>query len=92
MPLPNQIFERASDIGLFASCIRNPCGKRLWSFHLNADDIIYVPQFGTYRPLEAIIDHIPEYKALWFLDAYDQEQYDDLLPKSFSTLKWIWTG
>jgi len=54
----------------------------LWSFHLNADDIIYLPQFDTYRPIEAIIEDIPEYKALWFLDAYDQEFYNNLLNKN----------
>ena len=92
MNLPQKIFKRAREKGLFSSCVLTPCGIRLWSFHLNADDIIYVPEFETYRPREAVIDHIPEYKALWFLDAYDQEQYDGLLPQSFSTLKWIWTG
>ena len=92
MNLPRKIFRRTSEIGLFTSCIKTPSGKRLWSFHLNADDIIYFRQFNTYRPVEAVIDDIPEYKALWFLDAYDQELYNDLLPQSFSTLKWIWTG
>ena len=79
MNLPRQIFSRASEIGLFASCIKTPRGNRLWSFHLNADDIIYVPQFDTYRPVEAVIEDVPEYKALWFLDAYDQELYDYLV-------------
>ena len=78
MNLPRQILKRASEIGLFASCVKIPSGKRLWSFHLNADDIIYFPQFDTYRPMEAVIEDVPEYKALWFLDAYDRELYDDL--------------
>ena len=79
MNLPRQIFKRAREIGLFASCIKTPSGKRLWSFHLNADDIIYVPQFDTYRPMEAVIEDIPEYNALWFLNAYEQELYDYLV-------------
>ena len=79
MNLPRKIFRRASETGLFASCIKTPSGKRLWSFHLNADDIIYVPQFDTYRPVEAVIEDVPEYKALWFLNAYDQELYDYLV-------------
>ena len=28
--------------------------------------------------MEAVIEDVPEYKALWFLDAYDRELYDDL--------------
>ena len=79
MNLPRQISKRASEKGLFTSCVRTPCGKRFWSFHLNDDDIIYYPQFDTYRPKEAVINHIPEYKALWFLDAYDQKLYDVIL-------------
>ena len=77
--LPKQISRRASEVGLFASCVKTPSGKRLWSFRLNADDIIYIPQFDTYRPMEAVVDDVPEHKALWFLNAYDQELYDDLI-------------
>ena len=29
--------------------------------------------------MEAVIEDVPEYKALWFLNAYDQELYDYLL-------------
>ena len=42
--------------------------------------------------MEAILDEIPEYKALCFFDTYNQKQYDVLLTRSFGTLKWIWTG
>ena len=92
MNLSRQIIKRAREKGLFSSCVRTPCGKRLWSFHLDADDIIYVPQFDTYRPREAVIDDIPEYKALWFLDAYDMELYNGLLSKNIDNIKWMWTG
>ena len=79
MNLPQKIFKRASEKGLFASFILTPCGRRFWSFHLNEDDIIYCSRFKTTRPREAVINHIPEHKALWFLDAYNRELYDDLL-------------
>ena len=79
MNLPKQILKRAREKGLIASCIQAPCGKRFWSFHLNADGIIYCSRFRTTRPREAVINHVPEARALWFLDAYDQALYDDLL-------------
>jgi hypothetical protein len=77
--LLQKIFKRAAEKTLHASWIQAPCGKRFWSFHLKADDIIYCPRFKTTRPREAVINHIPEHKALWFLDAYDQELYDEIL-------------
>lgn len=77
--LTRQIFKRAREKGLFASCIELPCGKRLWSFHPNADDMIYCGHFKITRPRDSIINHIPEHKALWFLDAYDRDLYDDML-------------
>ena len=79
MNLPRKIFKRASEKGLFASCVKTPSGKRLWSFHLNADDIVFCRKYNMSRPRESVIDDIPEDKALWFLDAYDQELYDDLV-------------
>lgn len=91
MNLPQQIFRRASEIGLFSSCVLTPCGRRFWSFHIDADDIIYCRQFDMYRPREAVINHIPEHKALWFLDAYDRKHYDALPIKGDieSTGKWM---
>ena len=54
--------------------------------------IIRVPQFDIYRPREAVIDDIPEDKALWFLDAYDMELYNGLFSKNIDNIKWMWTG
>jgi len=79
MNLPQLIFKRAGEKGLLASCIKAPCGHRFWSFHVNADDLIYCSRFKTVRPRDAVINHVPEAKALWFLEAYNQELYDSLL-------------
>lgn len=79
MNLHQQILKRASEKGLTPSCIQAPCGQRFWSFHRNADDIIYCSRYKTARPWDAVIHHIPEARVLWFLDAYDQEHYDNLL-------------
>lgn len=51
---------------------------RLWSFYLNAEEVICCPHSKTIGARESVINHIHEYKAQWFLDAWAQEEYDDL--------------
>ena len=42
------------------------------------------------RPREAVIDHTPEHKALWFLDAYQKKHYDALLIKGNTKPTDLW--